>query len=231
MIYIKNISGDDFTIRGSVIADDAYLLIADSDAPEWYSDDSVLGAICDEDAQIASSNDGAGDISSKTAQWLYLSGDRVQHTVTNLAEGGLKKSDRGMTFTAIARETTTADYLITEDLQIKGGVLYSEDAHIFDSVSMEIVDTAFTYAGDWYPATPTEAGIPGVSGYTWAQIVPTGVSLHHYLKNFPVNPEGKSNIKNDAITDTPLNGLTIRITYHSEGDTDVKCNVGVVAYS
>ena len=145
---------------------------------------------------------------------------------SHMAEGGLKKSDRGLTFTAIAGATTTADYEIDEDLQIKGGVLYTTASHIFDSVAMEIVDVDYLHAGDWYPATPTEAGIAGVGGLTWAQVVPTGVSLHHYLKGVPVSTDGISKIKNEAITNTPLNGLVIRVSYTSNGLVDVKCNVG-----
>lgn len=149
-----------------------------------------------------------------------------------LAEGGKRKSDRGISFTAIKDATTTADYLITEDLQIKGGVLITEGNEIFDTVGMEIIDTTYMYAGSWYPATPFLAGIPVPDTYTWDQVAPTGVALHAYIKDFPVMPSGETYINNEAITTTPLNGLTIRISYTSTGTVnDVKCNVGILAYS
>lgn len=157
--------------------------------------------------------------------------------IASIAEGGKQKSDRGFIFTAdkavdiSTPSLTVKDYLITESLQIKGGILQTSTSHIQDSCSMEIVDTAYLYAGSWYPATPIEAGIVGTEGLTWAQVVPSGVSLHHYLKDFPVSKEGRTIIKNNAITTTPLNGLTLRVTYVAIGiESDVLCNVGIVAY-
>jgi hypothetical protein len=45
-----------------------------------------------------------------------------------------------------------------------------------------LVDKDFVYAGmaGFYPATPTEAGIPGVEGLSWAQVQPDGVELGDY---------------------------------------------------
>ena len=145
------------------------------------------------------------------------------HTISDIPEGGKKKTDRGFTFTATNSVTTTHDYVITEDLQIKGGLLQSVDQECQDSIGMALVDTAYTYAGLWYPADD--------EGTAWSVSEPDGYILHHYLKDFPVSIEGRTSIKNDAITTTPLNGLTVRITYKSTGTTDVKCNVGIVAYT
>jgi hypothetical protein len=148
-----------------------------------------------------------------------------------LAEGGKRKSDRGISFVATQGTTTTADYLITEDLQIKGGVLVTDNNEIMDTVGMEIVDTTYMHAGDWYPSEPFLAGIPVPEGTPWSAVAPTGVSLHAYIKDFPVMKSGETFINNEAITVTPLNGLTIRITYTSTGSVDVNCNIGILAYS
>ena len=150
-------------------------------------------------------------------------------TVPQLPEGGKRKADRGFSFDAAAGVSTSADYIIDEDLQIKGGILNCENNHIKDSVKMEILDYQFLYVGLWYPNTPTEAGIEGVEGLTWQQVTPDGVSLHDYLREFPVSKDGVTKIKNEAITTTPLNGLKIRITYNSQGATLVPCHVGIVA--
>lgn len=151
--------------------------------------------------------------------------ERYEHIYTRpeMPEGGKKKSDRGFSFTVTAGQSASADYAVTEDLQIKGGVLHCNNPDIHDSCSMEIVDTAYMWAGVWYPAD--YQGIP------WATAAPNGVSLHHYLKDFPIDPSGTTKVKNEAITTTPLNGLVVRVTYNSKGNTDVKCNVGIVAYT
>jgi hypothetical protein len=141
-----------------------------------------------------------------------------------LAEGGKRKTDIGFRFTVPAGTTYTYDYLVVSDLQIKGGVMYSDNQHIHDHVSLEIVDTDFLYAGEWYPAEYA----PGVP---WSVALPSGVPLHMYVGTFPVDINGESRFDNDAITTTPLNGLTIRVTYKSYGASDVNCNVGIVAYT
>ena len=141
-----------------------------------------------------------------------------------LAEGGLRKTDRGFCFEVPAGTTVTYDYPVTNELQIKGGVMYTENNSIKDQISLEIVDTNFIHAGSWYPAEYA-AGIP------WSVVTPDGVPLHMYVGNYPVAKNGVSFFDNDAITNTPLNGLTIRTTYKSLGTADVICNIGIVAYT
>ena len=141
-----------------------------------------------------------------------------------LAEGGKRKTDRGFSFTVTAGTTHTHDYSVNTDMQLKGGVMFSNNGNILDQVSLEIVDTSFVYAGVWYSAEYA----PGVP---WSDVLPSGVPLHMYVGNFPVSPSGETRFDNDAITTTPLNGLTIRVTYKSAGTTDVNCNVGIVAYT
>lgn len=143
---------------------------------------------------------------------------------TLMAEGGKRKTDRGFSFTVTAGTTHTHDYSVNADLQIKGGIMFSDNSNILDHVSLEIVDTSFLYAGEWYSAEYAP-GIP------WSVALPSGVPLHMYVGNFPVSPSGETSFDNDAITTTPLNGLTIRVTYKSVGVTDVNCNVGIVAYT
>lgn len=148
-----------------------------------------------------------------------------------LAEGGKRKTDRGLNFIALAGVTTSADYDITEDLQIKGGILVCDNNEVLDTIGMVIVDKTYMWAGEWYPSEPYLAGISVPEGTPWSAVAPNGVDLHSYIKDFPVSKSGETNINNEAITTTPLNGLTIRISYTSTGATDVKCNVGILAYS
>lgn len=66
---------------------------------------------------------------------------------------------------------------------LKDGYAFTDSYYFGDKVSkLEAVDTNFLLAGvpGGYPATPTEAGIPGVEGLTWAQVVPTGVVVKSY---------------------------------------------------
>lgn len=196
-MYIHNISNSTKTYGGQPIASGDFYSIPESRLSSYAESDVVISAIMIGDAAI--SLDGINDLSEKIIMVKTLFGNAVT-TSSVLSEGGLKRSDRGLHFTAAYGVTTTADYSITEDLQIKGGVIYTEDSHIFDSVSMEIITTE-------------------------------GDSLHHYLKDFPVSKDGISKIKNGSITNAPLNGLIMRVTYKSNGLSDVKCNVGVVAYT
>lgn len=47
-------------------------------------------------------------------------------------------------------------------------------------IACQLIDHTFAYAGSLYPATPTEAGIPGVNGMSWEDIMPDGVVLGDY---------------------------------------------------
>ena len=196
-MFIHNVSDSTKTYIGQPIASGAFYAIPESRLSSYAESEDVLSAVMSGDITI--SLDGVNDLPEKIIMVKTLLGNAIT-TSSVLSEGGLKRSDRGFHFTAYHGSTTTEDYLITEDLQIKGGVIYSDNNHIFDSVSMEIMTTE-------------------------------GVSLHYYLKDFPVSKDGISKIKNGSITNVPLNGLIMRVTYKSEGITDVKCNIGVVAYT
>lgn len=79
------------------------------------------------------------------------------------------------------------------------------------------------YAGILYPAD--------YGGTAWSVVKPNGVEIHKYIGNYPVAKDGVTKTKNEAMTELDLNGLYIRMTYHSVGSTDVNCNVGIEAYS
>tara|TARA_R110000868_G_C10972634_1_gene770633 strand:+ start:17054 stop:17737 length:684 start_codon:yes stop_codon:yes gene_type:complete len=155
---------------------------------------------------------------------ISLEPEKIIKTERILAEGGKRKTDRGFKFSIPAGTTVTYDYNVTNDLQVKGGVCYTDKAHINDQVSFEIVDVDYLYAGEWYDAEYA----PGVP---WSAAAPDGVPLHQYIGNFPVDPSGKTTFDNEAITNTPLNGLAMRVTYKSNGADDVNCNVGIIAYT
>jgi len=221
-MFIHNISDSEKTYIGQPIAAGGFYAIPETKRSAYSVDEVLLADIMNDNAAI--SIDGSNDLEEKASMIKVLFGNEFT-TQTTMAEGGKRKSDRGMSFTATKNSTTTADYLITEDLQIKGGVLITENNKIFDQIGMDIVDTTYLYAGVWYPAEYA----PGVP---WSVAAPNGVPLHSYIKDFPVMTDGKTFIDNDAITTTPLNGLTIRIIYKSTGTVDdVKCNIGILAYS
>jgi len=66
---------------------------------------------------------------------------------------------------------------------VKEGYAFT-DAYRFGTriTKVHVIDKDFMYAGipGFYPATPTEAGIPGVDGLSWADVMPGGVDLGGY---------------------------------------------------
>jgi hypothetical protein len=221
-MFIHNISNSEKIYIGQPVQADTFFFISETKRVAYSENETLLSDIMLGDAAI--SVDGENDLDEKSSMIRTLFGNQIT-TKTVMTEGGLRKSDRGLSFIATKNTTTTADYLITEDLQIKGGILSTDTNEILDQVGMEIVDTAYMYAGDWYPAEYA-AGVP------WSAALPTGVPLHAYIKDYPVSKDGITHINNEAITNTALNGLTIRISYKSTGTIDdVNCNVGILAYS
>lgn len=148
-----------------------------------------------------------------------------------LAQGGKRKTDRGFKFTAVAGQDTSYEHTFTESLFIKEGIMYTEGQDFFDQVTAEFVDKQYVQAGILYPSEPFLAGAPVPEGTPWSVVAPEGVALHKYIGNFPIDPSGKTHSVNEAMTELDLKDLTIKMTYHSVGASDVKVNVGIVAYS
>lgn len=87
-IYIKNVTGSEFVIRGVVIPTMSYVQVNEGDSSEWYTDDSVFSAINEDKILVAKSDDGSSDITSYTDQWAYLgdllpNGVSINNTLTN----------------------------------------------------------------------------------------------------------------------------------------------------
>jgi hypothetical protein len=227
-MFIHNISNEEKTYIGQSIAPGDFWSIPESSRFSYGSDEDLVRDIMLGEAAV--SIDGSTDLDEKVEMIHALMGHQIV-TKQVIAEGGKRKTDRGTSFTAAQGVTTSHDYLIGEDLQIKGGILITDNSELLDSIGMDVVDTSYIMAGNLYPSEPFLAGLPVPEGTPWSAVAPTGVVLHSYIKDFPVSKNGETYITNEAITTTPLNGLTIRIHYNSTGTSDVKCNVGILAYT
>jgi len=124
---------------------------------------------------------------------------------------------------SIANGTTdSVDYKLMENLWLSGVRLVLNNQSIDDSLDFNIVDKEFLFAGSLYPATPTEAGIPGVDGLSWSQVTPNGVHLDDFGKGYQVATD-----KEDQGKEEPgywaelIAGMYIEIKYTSTGATDV----------
>lgn len=221
MIY--SIASD--TLNGAV-SDSLEQEIRDSNITIALSGISIIGDVLDISFKADLVEPDISTLNSLIANHtgVNLQQENVIKYQAVLPEGGKKKTDRGFKFVATAGVTTSHDFLVTSNLQVKGGVLYTDNQSIMDQVYFELVDTGYLYAGIWYPAEYA----PGVP---WSVAIPTGVPLHMYIGDFPVDKDGITKFDNDAITTTPLNGLTMRVTYKSTGILNVNCNVGIVAYT
>lgn len=114
--------------------------------------------------------------------------------------GGPRMANRGVSFTCAAGQSQTVDYIITEDLHIRSGILVTDNQVIGDTFDIELYH-------------PLDLVNP-----IWA-----------YTKDEPVFPDGKTIIENRALTEDGLNGLVVRFRYHSTGASPVKCVIGMRA--
>ena len=122
------------------------------------------------------------------------------HYVEDLPQGGSRVTDKGFSFVATANTETTFNYNVAWDWYVKDGSLWTYGAGEDDTISMSI-------------ALPEG-----------------GPDLHYYLEDIPVDKNGEAYAKNKAITETNLNGLTIRMRYLNTTQSDVKVKVVVRAY-
>ena len=126
---------------------------------------------------------------------------------------------QGFSGTATAGTTTAIEHTLTEERFTNGTHLILKDHVTGDSVDFEIVDKSYSFAGILYPAD--------YNGTAWSIVAPTGVVLDKFGDNWFVSGDSESQHPN--ILSYPgrlLAGMTIRVTYHSTGGTDVKvyCN-------
>ena len=91
-----------------------------------------------------------------------------------------------------------------------------------DTVKLSAVDKDFLFVGTLYPATPSEAGIPEVSGLSWQQVTPNGVHLDDFGDMIQVMTDRQDQGKEEAgYWAKLLIGMYIEIKYKSTGVDDV----------
>lgn len=154
--------------------------------------------------------------------------EQVQKYEEKLPQGGKKVTYRGFYFAAAANQVTTHDHKFTEDLYLRDGDFEVKDHHFNDTAYMALVDIDYLFAGILYPIEPA----PGV---TWDQAMPNGVTLHEYIKDYPLEGEvsiASTPIPNAAITDLNVKGLTMRVKYNNNNpSTPVCCKCRLRSYS
>jgi len=123
-----------------------------------------------------------------------------------LPKGGERVTDRGFQFDAIAGQTTTFDYPVTEELFVKQGFAIAHDFDKRDFTSMAIVHPALGPIHYYLKDIPMD--------------------IHKADKTV-----GIVTAENKAITETNFNGLIIRMTYKSHGTIDVHVCVTMRTYS
>ena len=72
MIFIKNISGLQKTIRGHVVAVNGYVEIPEAERPYWSNDNTLLDDIIADNLLVAKSSDGLNDITDHSLQLNVL---------------------------------------------------------------------------------------------------------------------------------------------------------------
>lgn len=142
---------------------------------------------------------------------------------------------RGTGFKSIANKsedgiqpkTTNLDFELFEDRYINGVRMILKNHTFEDSVYFEIIDKEFYFAGTLYPATPYEAGVPVPENIPWSAIMPDGMILNRFGKDWQLSEEsdqGRELLKYPAKI---FSQMTIRIVFktYSTEDVIVKCNL------
>lgn len=115
--------------------------------------------------------------------------ENLDHNVTTQEEKNDKDLKLASVESSFSENTCVLEIKIPESMaelpmegrSIAGGYLFTDVYGWNDRLlKIELIDKDFLYAGDLYPATPTEAGIPDVEGLTWAQVKPDGIVLNGF---------------------------------------------------
>jgi len=139
---------------------------------------------------------------------------------------GFRARFQGFSGTVTAGEEGYVDYIIEEERFINGVRILLKNHMFGDSLRLQVVDTNFTYAGDLYPSTPAEAGVPVPEETPWSAVMPDGVLLDEFGSSWYVADDIQC--QPDVITPYParlLTGMTLRVLYTSTGDTNVNINI------
>ena len=242
-VWIKNTTGATTTYSGRDIFAGTYVEALDTFLYKWQNNSTLLVDIASGDAVVAKDDSGSNDIADVSDAINYLKGDQPikidktepVHQFPMAESADLRARLVGVFSVDVTKNsTTTHDWLIpavayagVDKQSLMNGIqYYAKDAEAGDYISFQIVDKNEVMAGIYYPATPTLAGIPGVEGLDWTQVLPDGVVLDEFSTNFYVMPDSPQKFvlyKAKLIKD-----LYVRVNYTSIGVTnDVKfvCNI------
>ena len=138
------------------------------------------------------------------------------------------KSMRGV---ITAGTTGEVSYKLLQNYWLSGVRPYLEGQSSDDGMYMNVYDKEFLFAGQDYPTTPTEAGIQGVLGLSWQQIMPDGVPLELFGDNMAVQTDKQDQGKEEAGYWAHLKtGMYLVINYTSTGSVDVKFRANIYCH-
>ena len=121
-----------------------------------------------------------------------------------------------------AGETESLLYKLEKNKWLSGIRIILKDHDDNDCLDLNIVDKEYLFKGKFYPETPTEAGIPGVEGLTWAQVIPDGVVLDAFGKDVQVSTDKQDQGKEqEGYWARLLQGMYIEIKYKSSSLSNV----------
>lgn len=182
MKKIINNTAQILTFEGQQIAANSFYILEVSEFTRWAFSDSVLAAIASAEISI---NNGENNIEGIAAQIAFLQNKNPQEVITQLEKDdktlGLASAEGAFVGENCTLEIEIPGTVGSVGRFVKQGYAFS-DTYTWGMRLMRtaLVDKAFLYAGTLYPATPTEAGIPGVEGLAWADVQPNGVELGDY---------------------------------------------------
>lgn len=123
-----------------------------------------------------------------------------QQVIQVLGQDSLTLSPRAVLFTATKNTTTTQDKVLDMDLVLRGGVLFSKDAAMGDSVTVSILD-------------------PSAS-----------VIITEYVKEWFVMPNIPNELEDVSISSVMPAGLIIRIAYTNTSNADIPVILNLITY-
>lgn len=191
MKKIKNADSIQHTWVGQIIEPAAYYEIQPGEEMKWGNDSTLISAI---GAGTAVVNNGSEDITDVNLAITHLKDGFAKEVVTQL-----EKPDKDLLLASASAsfvgDVCTLQIKIPGELgdfsarYVAGGYAFTNIFGWGDRVTaVSVVDKDFAYAGLAYPATPTEAGVPGVEGLSWAEVMPDGVVLGSYTDDFCEEP-------------------------------------------
>jgi len=117
----------------------------------------------------------------------------------------------GSTFVAHANQTTNYDLLITNQIYIKGGIMYSSPGNIGDNITVQIVD---------------KTNMTGQGGTSDNPTI-----LATYVNNWYVIPQEMNSVEDVSLSEPMPAGLYIRFLYtNTSANIDSQIIINLLAY-